>query len=213
MFPTARERLSRPFHRLFFQAALRNAANATAADVNSIFRNAFPTASTEILSCLPAEEKFLSLSDFSQSFSLNGECRCLFPHTISAFPEKNASQQPTILAKYSNISNSPQANFSLRVLKKRTESEYAPADAADAQKKNPCSNFEHGFFNNHHTKGIRRYFTFFEYSSYPGRPFLSISSSSSVLKIITTAIASARSKTSAEGKTHLTAAHQRRTAE
>ena len=130
---------------MFFQAELRIPVNVTAAAVNSTFRNVFPDVLAETLSFLQAEEKFFLLSGFSLSFSLNAEFRCLFRPMISAFPEKNALPQPTTPVKFSSISNSPQTNFSRPDLRKPITSESVPADAADAQKEKPCSNFEHGF--------------------------------------------------------------------
>ena len=130
---------------MFFQAELRNAANVTAADVNSTSRNALQIALTEILLFPPAEEKFSSLSVFSPLFSLNAEFRCLFPLMISAFPEKNVLRPPMTPVKYSSTLNSRQANFSRQDLRKLTESAFVPADAADAQKEKPVLKNEHGF--------------------------------------------------------------------
>ena len=145
MFPTARGRLFRRLLPLFFRAGSRIAANVTAADANLTSRNVWQIASAEILLFRIAEEKFLLLLAFSQSFSLNAEFRCLFLLMISAFPEKNVLPQPTTPAKYSSTSNSPQANFSRPDLRKRTESAFVPADVADAQK-NPVLKNEHGIF-------------------------------------------------------------------
>ncbi len=130
---------------MFFQAELLIPVNVNAAAVNSTFRNVFQAVSTETLLFRTAEEKFFLPLVFSLSFSLNAESRCLFRHMISAFPEKNALPQPTTPVKFSSISNSPQTNFSRPGLRKPITSESVPADAADAQKEKPCSNFEHGF--------------------------------------------------------------------